>query len=89
MTRLFVRHDVEDYSAWRSGYDRYATLRGEYGVKGDGVYQNTSDPNDVTVWHDFDSTEAAESFVKADELAEAMQELGVSGPPQIWITSEA
>jgi hypothetical protein len=91
MARLFVRHDVADFDRWKSGYDDAdATgLRSELGVRADGVYQTVDHPTDVTVWHDFDSVEAAQSFTSDPRLAAAMAELGVTGEPQIWITTES
>ncbi len=58
------------------------------GVAGDAVYQAADNPNDVTVWHDFASLEAAQAFANADRLKEVMQDAGVAGPPDIWFTSE-
>jgi hypothetical protein len=91
MARLFVRHDVADFDQWRKGYDdpSRAGLRSELGVAGDGVYQAADRPTDVTVWHDFESVEAAQAFVSDPRLAAAMADLGVTGEPQIWITVEA
>jgi hypothetical protein len=91
MARLFVRHDVADFDRWKSGYDDAgrAELRSELGVRADGIYQAADRSTDVTVWHDFDSVDAAQSFVSDSRLAAAMADLGVTGEPQIWITVEA
>lgn len=91
MARLFVRHDVADFERWKSGYDdaAIAELRAELGVQGDGVYQAADRSTDVTVWHDFNSVEAARAFTSDPRLARTMADLGVTGEPQIWITVEA
>ena len=89
MVRLFVRHQVADYSAWRAAYDSIDGARGELGVKGQAVYQSVADRNDVTVSHDFDSREAAEAFTASPVLRDAMQRAGVQGAPQIWFTTPA
>jgi hypothetical protein len=91
MARLFVRHDVADFERWKSGYDdaARAELRAELGVQGDGVYRAADRSTDVTVWHDFNSVEAAQAFTSDPRLAGAMADLGVTGEPQIWITVEA
>ena len=88
MVRLFVRHTVGDNSAWRRGYDENRALRDENGVKADGVYVSVDDETDVTVYHDFDSSDAARSFAAHPDLKAAMDQLGVVGAPTIWITSE-
>lgn len=91
MARLFARHDVADFDRWKSGYDddARAALRSELGVRADGVYHTVDVPTDVTVWHDFDSVEAAQTFASDPRLAGAMADIGVVGEPQIWITTEA
>jgi hypothetical protein len=57
------------------------------GVSGDAVFQSIEDPNDVTVWHDFDTAEAAKALVSSDELRNAMQGGGVQGEPQVWFVT--
>jgi heme-degrading monooxygenase HmoA len=86
---MFVRHKVEDYGAWRKVYDAFDVERRPMGVIGDSVFQSVDDPNDVTVWHDFDSAEEARAFVSSDALRRAMQEAGVQGQPEIWFVRES
>lgn len=89
MARLFVRHHVADYSKWRDGYDAFDDRRHELGVKEDGVFQAVDDPNDVTVWHEFEEPGQAAEFIQSRDLREVMQRAGVEGQPEIWITEEA
>ena len=89
MVRLFVRHNVADYEAWRKAYDEFDAERGPMGVKGDAVFQSIDNSNDVTVWHDFDTAQAAQAFASADKLKNAMQLAGVQGEPQIWFVTTA
>lgn len=86
MVRMFARHQVADYSAWRAVYDDFD--RASLGVRQHAVYQQVDDANDVTVWHDFDDLETAQAFVGSDELKAAMAKAGVVSAPNIWITSE-
>ncbi len=84
--RMFVRHDVADYAAWKKGYDAYAPTQKKMGVFFEAVYQSTENPNDVTVIHDFHSLEKAKAFAASADLKETMSKLGVKGMPQIWYT---
>lgn len=86
--RLFVRHSVADYGAWRKGYDSAVEFQKSMGVTAEAVYRSVDNPNDLTVWHDFDSIEAAKTFVGDPRLAAALQEIGVQGEPQIWFVQE-
>jgi hypothetical protein len=89
MIRLFVRHTVSSYDAWRKVYDDFDPTRRSMGVTGDAVYRGATDPNDVTVTHDFDTVEKAKAFIESAELRQAMGNAGVAGEPQIWVTASA
>jgi hypothetical protein len=86
--RLFVRHDVADFGVWKKGYDSDADWQKKMGVFNQAVYQSASNPNDVTVIHDFHSLEEAKTFVASADLKERMEKIGVKGTPQIWFTNE-
>ena len=87
--QLIVRHQVADYAAWRKVYNSFAATQKKLGVKAQSVYQSTDDPHDITVLHSFATLDEAKAFTASDELKSAMQNAGVTGMPQIWITREA
>jgi hypothetical protein len=87
--RMYIRHEVADYSAWRKTYDAFAGMQRKLGVTRQAVYQSVENPNDVTVTHDFKTTEKAKAFMSAPELKSAMDKGGVKGTPQVWITTQA
>ncbi len=89
MATMVVTHDVEDYAAWREGYDRAQDLRDEHGCTDARVLRHADDGNRITVLHDFDSIDAARGFAEDPTLAQLMKEAGVVGPPQIDLTQEA
>lgn len=88
MTRLFVRHNVADYQAWRRVYDDFDAERKTLGVTAHTVFQSIDDPNDVTVWHDFSTPQSAKNFASSPRLKDLMGKAGVKGVPQIWFVSE-
>jgi quinol monooxygenase YgiN len=87
MVRMFARHQVADYDAWRNVYDAFD--REALGVRAHAVYRSVEDPNDITIWHDFDDRAAAESFMGSEDLREAMSRAGVMSAPNLWLTDEA
>ena len=89
MIRLFVRHPVTDFAQWKQAYDEFNNERKDMGVVGHAVYKSADDPNDVTVWHDFETLESARGFVESDRLREVMSSAGVAGEPTIWFTNPA
>jgi hypothetical protein len=89
MIRMFVRHPVSDFATWKQAYDDFDAERKGLGVVGDAVFQSAEDPNDVTVWHDFETLQSAQGFVGSERLREVMASAGVAGEPAIWFTNPA
>ena len=86
---LIVRHQVEDYAAWRAVYETVEGLRGQHGCTGAEVMVDPGDKQDVFVLHRFPTVEQAQAFAGSNELREAMGRAGVVGPPRIEIAVEA
>lgn len=89
MATLFVRHDVSNYDQWKAAYDEFNDERHALGVKHHGVFQTEGSPNNVTIFHEFDTMDAAKEFVGNIRLAEVMKNAGVVGVPSIWFTNKA
>ena len=70
MVRLFIRQ--RSLTTRRSVCDEFDAERRPMGVVGDAVFQSVDDPNDLTVWHDFETVETARSFAASDALRDAM-----------------
>lgn len=81
-----VRHSVADYDRWKAGYDAYPPTAG--GARFSRINRSVDDPNLVTVVMGFDSVESAQAFLDNPELAEKMEEAGVTGPPRIELYEE-
>jgi len=86
---LLVRHQVEDYAAWRSAYESVEGLRQEHGCTGAEVLVDPGDKQDVYVVHRFPTFGQAQAFAGSSELREAMGRAGVKGAPRIEIAVEA
>ena len=86
MATLFVRHTVSDFNSWKKAYDEFDATRRSMGVTSDGVYQADGAPNDVTIYHEFNSMDAAKAFAASPKLREAMHSGGVVGEPTVWFT---
>lgn len=86
---MLIRHQVNDYAAWRSVYDSVEPLRQRFGCTAAEVHRDPTDLNDVFVVHRFPTVEQAQGFAGSDELKNAMGNAGVVGPPRIEIVTEA
>lgn len=85
MIMMLARHKVEDSGRFLEGYNsaENKAIRDAAGVTNDAAFSTVEDHNDVLVWHEFESLEAAQAFVDNPELGEAMGKLGVAEPPHI------
>ena len=82
---LAVRHQVEDYAAWRAVYDGLESLRVQHGCTGHQVRRAPGDANDLFITHDFPTLGEAEAFAHDPALRDGMARGGVAGPPRIEI----
>jgi hypothetical protein len=86
---LAVRHNVEDYAAWRKVYDELEPLRAQHGCIAQRVMRLPGDDNDVFLTHEFPTAEQAESFAHDPALRDGMGRAGVQGMPRIEIFTDA
>ena len=86
---LIVRHQVQDYGAWRAVYETVDGLRQQHGCTAAEVMVDPTNKQDVFILHRFPSVAQAEAFAGSSELREAMGRAGVAGPPRIEIAVEA
>ncbi len=85
---LVVRHNVQDYAAWRKVYDELEPLRAQHGCIAQRVMRLPDDGNDLLVTHDFPSSEQAGSFAHDPALRAGMDRAGIEGVPQIEIFTD-
>jgi len=86
--RMYVRHEVTDYAAWRKVYNGFDVTRRKMGVTAQAVYRSVDNPNEVTVTHDFRSVDKAKAFAASTALKSTMEKAGVKDT-EIWFTTKA
>ena len=85
---LAVRHNVEDYAAWRKVYDELEPLRAQHGCTAQRVMRLPADGNDLFLTHEFPTAEQAGSFAHDPALRDGMGRAGVQGAPRIEIFTD-
>lgn len=84
MVYIHVRHTVEDYAKWREGYDNHAAARQAAGATDEAyIMRNVDDMNEITIILGWSDLEKARAFTQSASLKEAMQNAGVTGPPEV------
>lgn len=89
MPYILIRHKVQDYATWKSGFDDHSTTREASGSKGGFVFRNADNPNELMILLEWDELEKARHFVQSDELREKMQQVGVIDQPDVYFLDEA
>ena len=90
MTYIYVRHTVEDYAAWRKGFDDHAATRQAAGATEEAyIMQTVDNPNEITAIMGWSDVEKAKAFVQSPELKAAMEKAGVTGPPEVRFLTAA
>ncbi len=83
MPYLLIRHTVEDYDRWKPVFDEHAPMRQAAGSKGGYLFRSADNPNEVVAIMEMEDLDRARQFVASDDLRQAMQKAGVTGPPEI------
>jgi hypothetical protein len=86
MAKMFMQHPVADYDAWRPVFDRDAPRRESAGLTDVRVLRDADDPQSVWLVADGDPARMQE-MLGDPELGAAMQAAGVTGPPQLYVSS--
>jgi hypothetical protein len=63
MTTLHIQHAITDFDTWESAFNRFADVRGRAGVQAQRVQRPVDNPKFVVIDLDFDSIDAAQSFL--------------------------
>lgn len=79
MTRLFVRHTVKDYAAWRTAFDAHRPARAAGGLRDARIFHSVDTPDEVLVILQADDPERARSFGNDPAVRAAMAAAGVVG----------
>ena len=86
MSKLFLHHPVADFDTWRPVYDGDSPRRDAAGLTNVHVLRDADDPGSVWLVADGDAS-AMEAMLKDPALAEKMRAAGVTGPPELFVSS--
>ena len=89
MAHILVRQNVEDFAKWQSVFNEHSSMRAGGGSKGGQLFQSADDPNEVFVLLEWDELNNARQFAASDDLRQAMERAGVTGPPDIHFLESA
>jgi quinol monooxygenase YgiN len=80
---LTVHFKVQDFNAWRTGYNGAEKSRTTAGITNGRVFRSADDPNDIVVLQDVADVAKARTWLTSEDMKAAMQKGGVVGSPCI------
>jgi hypothetical protein len=86
MAKIFLQHPVADFDKWRPIFDADGPRRDAAGLTNVRLLRDADDPNSVWIVADGDPAKF-EEMMKDPELGQAMQDAGVTAPPQVFIAT--
>lgn len=89
---MIARHKVNDFAAWKKGYDGSAQLRKDGGVIAHSVHRVLDDRNMVAVYHQFKDESAAKAYgarLDSDEFRAMAKEMGIDLKTlEVWLLED-
>jgi heme-degrading monooxygenase HmoA len=89
MAYMLVRHNVQDYEAWKSVFDSVSDLRRRNGERSYQILRGENGSDSLVALFEWDNLDNARRFASSAELKEAMQRAGVVGKPEVLFLEEA
>jgi len=76
MPYLMFRGKVGDYGKWRSIFDERRAIRKAAGSKGDSVFRNADNPNELVILVEWDDLKKAREYAQSGDLKKAQERAG-------------
>lgn len=86
MAKVFLNHPIADYDTWRASFDADTPRREAAGMTNVHVLRDADNPNSIWLVGDGDP-DKVNAMMQDPGLAAAMQEAGVTGPPQLFFAT--
>ena len=77
MSHGIFRLKVENYSTWKSDWDKSSDFRKSGGQKGFHIFKMADDPHDIILLIEWDTIDNMKKFMESPELEKALKRSGV------------
>jgi len=85
MQYFLIIHEVEDYPAWKTIFDRAINIRKNAGETSYQLLKYDRDPNSIIHFSRWSSLENARTFFESPALVEIRKKAGVKAPKFIYL----
>ena len=88
MASILFQQQVKDFAAWKQVFDSKKDFRASNGGISSQIFQDSSDPNKVTLLLKWKSIESAQKFAASPELKANQVLAGAQGVPSVSFLEE-
>lgn len=85
MAYVLITHAVEDYTAWKIGFDGASDLRKSAGEIEYQVLKYEDKPNTIVHFSKWQSHSQARAFFESDKVKKIRKEFGVEDPKFVYL----
>jgi hypothetical protein len=92
MATLHIQHPITDFGVWAAAFNGFADARRHAGVRAERIQQPVDNPKFVVIDLDFDSTDAARSFLgflSSQVWGDLQSSPALAGTPETMILEPA
>jgi hypothetical protein len=86
---LMVQGKVKDFKTWKPAYDAHISVRKEFGLSDEQVFQSADDPNEFVVVLKAADLNRAKAFMADPKIQEVISKSGVIGTPHVHFLEKA
>jgi quinol monooxygenase YgiN len=88
MATMLVQIKVKNFAEWKPVFNSGSELRQSNGELAHKVYQDSNDPNKLSIVYSWNSPANAQKYFGSPELKALMEKAGVQGAPSISYLNE-
>lgn len=85
MHHVLIIHEVDDYAAWKVGFDQASALRKSAGEIAFKILKYADHPNKIVHFSEWQSLDRAKSFFESKAVRDIRRNLGVKDPQFIYL----
>jgi heme-degrading monooxygenase HmoA len=85
MYDVLIIHEVDDYAAWKIGFDDASGLRKSAGEIAFKLLKYADDPNRIVHFSEWQSLDCAKEFFESEAVRDIRKNLGVKDPQFIYL----
>ena len=85
---MLVKIELQNFSLWKSIWDKEKTVRESYGCLSEKIYRNSVSDKEIFILTEWEDIEDAQEFGMSDDLRKSLGKSGGLGRPEVSFKDE-